>query len=107
MSWISLQDMLGAILHLSCKEECLGAYNMVAPNYVTNGEFTKVLGKVLKRPTIFSVPVFVMRMIFGEMAEAVLLTGRAVRPKRLIESGYQFLLPEIEGAIRVEAGLGK
>ncbi|HLM57882.1 MAG TPA: TIGR01777 family oxidoreductase [Pyrinomonadaceae bacterium] len=104
MSWIALEDLVGAIEHALADEKVHGPVNAVAPRPVTNEEFTKTLGGVLGRPTIFPVPAFALRLAVGEMAE-VLLGGQRVEPARLKESGYQFKQPELEGALR--AALGK
>jgi NAD dependent epimerase/dehydratase family enzyme len=67
---------------------------------VTNREFTKTLGKVLSRPTIFPVPAFGARLAFGEMADALLLSSTRVVPERLEKAGYSFRFAELEGALR-------
>jgi NAD dependent epimerase/dehydratase family enzyme len=77
-----------------------GPVNFVAPNPATNAEFTKTLGKVLARPTFFPIPEFGVRMAFGEMADALLLSSQRVAPARLKEAGYQFGQPTLEGALR-------
>lgn len=100
MSWISIQDMVGAILHLIERPEISGPVNMVSPNPLTNSEFTKILGKVLKRPALMALPSFAARIIFGEMADALLLSSTRVRPDVLLKSGYQFKHPDLESALR-------
>jgi hypothetical protein len=77
-----------------------GPVNFVAPHPVSNAEFTKTLGKVLSRPTLFPVPEFAARLAFGEMAGALLLAGQRVAPARLQEAGYEFEYPELEPALR-------
>ena len=77
-----------------------GPVNAVAPNPVTNQEFTKTLGRVLSRPTLFTVPVFAARLAFGEMADAVLLSSTRVQPARILAAGYKYRYPELEGALR-------
>jgi uncharacterized protein (TIGR01777 family) len=104
MSWIALDDAVGAILHALAHEELAGAVNVVAPRAVTNGEFTKTLGRVLGRPTIFAVPAFAARLAFGEMADAALLASQRAEPARLKATGYQFKYPELEGALRHALG---
>lgn len=69
-SWIHIDDLVSAILFL-IKNEKEGIYNFVSPNPVTNKEFTKTLGSILKRPTFFRVPIFVMKLFFGEVANAI------------------------------------
>lgn len=100
MSWISIQDMVGAILHVLEQDEISGAVNMVSPNPHTNKVFTKVLGKVLKRPTIMPLPAFAARLMFGEMADALLLSSTRVLPNVLLETKYQFKHPDLESALR-------
>jgi hypothetical protein len=105
MSWIALEDLVGAIRHALADESLRGPVNAVAPRPVTNEEFTKALGGVLGRPTIFAVPAFALRLAFGEMAD-VLLGGQRVEPSRLKESGYRFEHPDLEGALRAALGKG-
>ena len=104
MSWIALDDAVGAIEHALAHEELEGAVNVVAPQAVTNGEFTKTLGGVLNRPTVFAVPAFAARLAFGEMADAALLASQRAEPSRLAATNYKFKYPELEGALRHELG---
>jgi uncharacterized protein len=96
MSWIALDDVVSVIKFLLVAEVLRGPVNVVSPNPVTNAEFTKILGKVLARPTLFPIPEFGVRLAFGEMADALLLASQRVEPKRLKEAGYQFEYPELE-----------
>jgi uncharacterized protein (TIGR01777 family) len=100
MSWITLGDLIGVIKHAITNERVRGPVNAVAPNAVTNAEFTKALGHALGRPTIFPMPAFAARLAFGEMADALLLAGARVEPARLRETGYKFEHTEIGGALR-------
>jgi uncharacterized protein len=100
MSWITLDDTIGVIKHALADETLSGPVNVVAPQPVTNFEFTRALGNVLSRPTIFSVPAFAARLAFGEMADAALLASERVEPARLKQSGFVFQHPELEGALR-------
>jgi uncharacterized protein len=100
MSWIALDDAIGAIHHAVMNDGLSGGVNAVSPNPVTNLEFTKTLGRVLSRPTFFPVPAAAARIAFGEMADALLLASARVIPARLLETGYQFRYPELEGALR-------
>ena len=104
MSWITLDDLVSVIRRAIEDESLRGPVNAVAPRPVTNGEFTKALGRVLGRPTIFPVPAFAARLAFGEMADALLLAGARVEPARLNEAGFEFKNPEIEGALRSVLG---
>jgi uncharacterized protein (TIGR01777 family) len=100
MSWISLDDMVRAIYHVILNDTLHGPANTVAPNPVTNREFTKTLGRVLGRPTVVPMPAFAARLAFGEMGDALLLASARVEPQRLLTSGYKFRHPELEGALR-------
>jgi hypothetical protein len=100
MSWITLDDVIGVINHALVNENLRGPVNVVAPNAVTNYDFTKTLGRVLSRPTLFPVPAFAIRLAFGEMGDAALLSSTRVEPARLKESGYTFQHPELESALR-------
>lgn len=100
MSWIAIDDAIGAIHHAICTESLQGPVNAVAPNPVTNAGFTQVLARVLSRPAIVSLPAFAARLAFGELADALMLSGARAIPARLQESGYPFRYPELEGALR-------
>jgi uncharacterized protein (TIGR01777 family) len=104
MSWIALDDVVGALHHALFTETLAGPVNVVAPNPVTNEQFGKTLGHVLGRPARLAVPGFVLRGMFGEMAEAMLLAGQRVAPRRLMESGFEFRHPTLEEALRFELG---
>jgi uncharacterized protein (TIGR01777 family) len=99
VSWIALDDLPAIVLHALSREELRGAVNAVAPRPATNRELTKALGKVLSRPVLCSVPAFALRLVFGEMADALLLSGCRVLPRRLEETGYRFRYPELVGAL--------
>jgi uncharacterized protein (TIGR01777 family) len=99
MNWIALEDLIGVIRRALEDESLRGPVNAVAPQQLTNEEFTKALGHVLGRPTIFAVPAFAARLAFGEVADALLMASTRVEPARLQEAGYQFKYPEIEGAL--------
>jgi uncharacterized protein (TIGR01777 family) len=100
MSWVAIDDVVGAILFVLAKPQAAGAVNVVAPQPVTNAEFTKTLGRVLSRPTIARVPAFAARLLAGEMADALLLSSTRVVPQALTAAGYHFRQPELEGALR-------
>lgn len=104
MSWIDLQDMVGAILHILKTDLLQGPVNMVAPRPVTNLEFTKTLAAVLRRPAIFPVPAFAAKLAFGEMAEELLLGSQRVEPAKLISSGYPFRFRELKASLSVARG---
>ena len=100
VSWIAIDDAIGAIHHAVGTESLHGPVNAVSPAPVTNAEFTRVLARVLSRPAIFPMPAFAARLAFGEMADALLLASARVMPTRLQASGYRFRYPELEGALR-------
>lgn len=100
MSWITLSDLVGIVDHALDTDAIEGPVNAVSPAPVTNREFTKALGGVLSRPTLFPMPAFAARLAFGEMADALLLSSTRVLPARLQESGYDFQHPQLEGALR-------
>ena len=99
MSWIALDDVVDALNFALLQDALRGPVNFVAPNPVTNAEFTKALGGVLSRPTIFPIPAFAIKLIFGEMGEALLLGSERVAPQRLIAGGYEFRYSQIDQAL--------
>lgn len=104
MSWISLDDLVGAYHQALFDGSLSGPINAVAPNPVTNHAFTKVLGAVLRRPTIAPLPGFMVKAMFGEMGKALLLGGARVLPARLLAAGFEFHHPTLEAALRHELG---
>lgn len=99
MSWIALDDVVGALKWLSRDNAVNGPVNFVAPHPVTNAEFTRTLGRVLGRPTIFPIPAFGARLAFGEMADALLLSSQKVEPTVLENRGFAFYWPRLEPAL--------
>jgi uncharacterized protein (TIGR01777 family) len=106
MSWIAIDDAIGATAHALATDSVRGPVNGVAPNPVTNRDFTKTLGRVLGRPTVFPMPAFAARLAFGEMADELLLSSARVEPRVLLESRYKFRDGELEGALRHVLGRG-
>jgi uncharacterized protein len=100
MSWIALDDVVAAFTHLLRSPELSGRVNLVAPNPLTNAEFTRVLAKVLHRPAVFPLPAVAVRLALGEMGEELLLSSTRVASRRLEESGYLFRHPELMTALR-------
>jgi uncharacterized protein (TIGR01777 family) len=100
MSWIARDDVVGIIQHALTADALRGPVNAVSPHPVTNQEFTKTLGQILQRPTVLPMPSFAARALFGEMADALMLSSTRVEPERLINSGYEFQFPELDGALR-------
>jgi len=100
-SWISIDDTVSAILFALDNERVRGAVNLTAPAPVTNAEFTKTLARVLHRPAIFSLPLFIPTLVFGkEMTVETLAASQRVFPAKLAAAGYNFRHPELEGALR-------
>jgi uncharacterized protein (TIGR01777 family) len=100
MSWIDLEDVLGAIEHILVNDSLRGPINITAPHAVTNAEFTVTLGRALRRPTLFPMPAFAARLAFGEMADALLLSSARVEPAVLNKSGYRYNYPDLESFLR-------
>jgi len=100
MSWIALDDVVGIIQHALATDSLHGPVNTVAPTPVSNAEFTRALGASLHRPTIFPLPAFMVRLIFGEMGEALLLGSQRVDCGKLLASGYRFRHPELKPAFQ-------
>jgi len=100
VSWISLDDAVGAIDHALKTETLSGPVNAVAPHPVTNEEFARTLGRVLECSPRLSLPAFVAQLVLGEMADELLLASVRAKPARLLDTGYEFLHPELEGALR-------
>lgn len=108
MSWISIDDAVGAIYHALMDPSCVGPYNVVAPEPVRNAEFVAVLARVLRRPAAIPVPATALRFVFGEMAEETLLASTRVVPEKLQAAGYRFRHPDLESALRHVLGrMGK
>src|ERR671917_2492262 len=99
-SWVAIDDVVGAIVHALTDDSVEGPVNVGSPNPLTNAEYTRVLGKVLNRPTIFPLPAPAARLMLGEVADALLLASQRMEPAKLEETGYEFRYPELEGALR-------
>ncbi|MGY8768859.1 MAG: TIGR01777 family oxidoreductase [Pirellulales bacterium] len=99
-SWISLDDVISAIHFLLNNTNISGPVNIVAPHSVTNLEFTKTLGKVMRRPTIFPMPHFAARVALGEMVNDLLFASTRVVPQKLLDTGFEFRHPDLEPALR-------
>jgi uncharacterized protein (TIGR01777 family) len=99
-SWVAIDDVIGMIQHVLMSDSITGPVNAVTPNPVTNAEFARILGKVLKRPAIFPLPSWAAKIALGEMADALLLASSNVVPAKLIATNYPFRYPELEGALR-------
>jgi len=106
MSWIHREDLVGMILWLLADPDMRGACNGTAPAPVTNAEFARTLGGVLKRPAVLRTPAFALKLGFGEMA-GLLLTGQNVVPARALHEGYRFRYPTLDGALRAILGFSR
>ena len=101
MSWVALDDVLGAMNHAIFTPTVTGPINLTSPNPVTNAEFTKTLGKVLSRPTLLPVPNCALYTMLGKQAATkLLLEGQRVLPSRLLDDDFEFAYPELESALR-------
>ena len=103
-SWVGIEDVLGALLFALTRDEISGPINVTAPLAVTNAEFTRTLGVVLRRPTVFPVPGVLLKALVGEMAEAELLSSKRVTPAALQQAGFTFKHPRLEHALRFTLG---
>lgn len=104
MSWVALDDLVAAVHHVVYDDSISGPVNVVAPHPATNAEFTKALGKVLHRPTVFGVPSFALKLLLGEMAGPLLLESTRVEPSKLLARRFEFKYPELEPALRSVLG---
>jgi len=101
-SWIGLHDLVRVLVESIDNDALRGPVNAVSPNAMTNYDFTKTLGKVLRRPTVFPLPAFMARVILGEMADELLLSSARVVPKTLTDHGFQFDHANLESCLRHE-----
>ena len=104
MAWLSMEDAVGVVHHALFTHELTGSFNAVAPHPVRNAEFTRTLGRVLRRPAVLPVPAAALRLVLGAMAQETILTSARVVPTRLSASGYRFRHPTLEHALRFELG---
>ena len=99
VSWVALADVLGAVEHLLAHEELRGPVNVVAPQPLSNREFTQTLARVMHRPAVLPVPRWVLRLAYGQAADETLLASARVLPEALTRSGYAFQFPTLEPAL--------
>ncbi|MEW6076716.1 MAG: TIGR01777 family oxidoreductase [Thermodesulfobacteriota bacterium] len=99
LSWIGMDDAVGAIYHLLMRPDIAGPVNLVSPEPVTNTEFARILGKVLSRPAVLPVPEIMIKLAFGEMGREVPLAGTRVLPEKLLEHGYSFQYPQLPSCL--------
>ena len=100
MPWLALDDAVGIVRHALLSDALAGPVNAVAPSLVTNGVFTRALGRVLRRPTMLPLPAFAARLALGDVADELLLASARVVPERLAAGGYLFRQPSLEPALR-------
>lgn len=106
LPWITLNDLVGVLHECAVNGSLRGPVNACAPNPVTNREFTKTLGRVLRRPAFFWLPRFALRAMFGEVADAAMLASLRGVPSKLAAAGFAFDHPELEPALRFLLGKG-
>ena len=99
MSWIHIRDVVRAVEFLIFHDSASGPFNITSPEPVRNMDFSRALCDILKKPCLFRVPSFVLRLLFGEMAEYLILSGQKVIPRRLMDMGFSFLFPNIRTAL--------
>ena len=99
-SWVALDDVVGSFVYALENKAVSGPANVCSPNPVTNAEYTRVLGRVLNRPTVFPVPATAARVALGGVADELLLASKRMVPTRLEDAGYEFRYPHLEGALR-------
>ena len=100
VSWVAIDDTVGVIAHILSTPSLEGPVNVASPAPVTHAEFARTLGRVLGRPTVLGMPRFAVRLMFGEMADELLLASQRLAPTRLLSTGYRFRFPELETALR-------
>ena len=104
LSWIAKDDVIRLIMHLLQNTALEGPVNAVAPNPVTNGDFSRSLAKTLGRPCFMTTPAFMMRLLYAQMAREIMLEGQKVLPTRAMESGFSFTYPRLEDALQAYVG---
>lgn len=99
MSWIALEDLLRIFDFVLANKQLEGPVNAVAPKPVTNQKFTKALGRVLWRPTLFWMPAWLVKLVFGEMGKELLLANARVIPRKLEDAGFKYKFPDLKKAL--------
>jgi uncharacterized protein (TIGR01777 family) len=100
ISWIHLSDVINIIALFMEDEKYDGIYNVTSPQPITNGEFAQNFASALNRPAFFTVPKFVIKLLFREMGDALILNGMRIKPQKLLDAKYRFLFPDIQSALR-------
>jgi uncharacterized protein len=104
MSWLTLDEAVNLVRYAFENGKLRGPVNAVSPNAIRNADFTRVLARTLRRPALFPVPAFALRLLLGEMADALLLSSQRVAPQRLEAAGYSFLNLDLEPTLRGQLG---
>jgi uncharacterized protein len=104
MSWIDVEDLVGAVLHIVDRDGLQGPVNLVGPKPVRNAEFTQTLASVLDRPAMFPMPAVAVKLAFGEMGETVLLGSQQVEPTQLVNSGFRFRFQRLRESLEHALG---
>ena len=104
MSTIGMDDLIYMIHRAVADESVVGAFNAVGPDPMSQRDFARVLGRVMRRPSFAPLPAFMVKLLFGEMGERLLLDGQFVEPKRMIDAGYRFAQPMVEDVLRLQLG---
>lgn len=104
ISWISMRDLVNIVDFVISNETISGPVNVVSPNQVTNKQFTKSLGRALRRPTLFMVPSAIAKVVFGQMADEMLLTSARATPKVLLDAGYEFVDQSLDAVLNRYVG---
>ena len=102
ISWVHIDDIIGGIRFLLESSTLTGNFNLTSPYPVSQAQFAQALAKCLHRPLLFKMPAFLIRVLFGEMGDCLLLKGQRVIPKRIIEAGYVFQYPKLAQALQHE-----
>ena len=102
LSWVHVDDVVGGIMFLLDHPELTGPFNLTSPNPVSQETFARTLAKIMHRPLFLKIPAVVVKLLFGEMGEYLLLQGQRVLPKRIAEAGYQFQHPQLDDALKHE-----
>jgi uncharacterized protein (TIGR01777 family) len=100
VSWIHMQDVIRAMMHLIEDDFANGPFNLTSPNPVTMREFSRKLGKALKKPSSFPIPTFMIKLLYGQMAKETMLSGTRVIPNRLREYEFEFIYSDIDLAFK-------
>ena len=100
LAWVHLEDVIGVICFLVENADCEGPFNVTSPAPILSKNFYNLLGKTMRRPAVFPMPAFALRLILGEMATELLLPSQKIIPKKLLEAGYRFKFPDLNVALK-------